>query len=71
MENNIFVYLPLNKLINFILCVCVFCLTTYLYATWKPEQGISFPGYGILDDFEPSSGLWESNLCHLEEKLVL
>jgi hypothetical protein len=37
----------------------------------RPEEGVRFPGTGIVGSYEPPYGCRELNLSPLEEQLVL
>lgn len=36
----------------------------------RPEEGVGFPGTGVVDAYEPPCGYWESNLDALEKQTV-
>ena len=44
---------------------------TYAWFLWRPEEGVLFPGTGVLDGCELPYGPWELSPGPLEEQPVL
>lgn len=51
--------------------VCIHVCVTHALYMGQPEEGIGFPGNGILGHCEPSCGFWEWNQAALQDQVLL